>query len=105
MEWASSPSGLEGVQAFDDALQRLLGRWQAQQPAFLFVHFFFWCRGEQVSGDTWLSGRCDECVRDRVREWRRKQVEEPAFLFVHFFFLCQGIEGCRGEQVSGSALC
>ena len=45
MEWAASASNVDSARWLDDALHRVLHRWQAQQPAILLVHFFFWCRG------------------------------------------------------------
>ncbi|CAI7813106.1 unnamed protein product [Closterium sp. NIES-54] len=53
VEWALAASYTEIAKDMDIVLQRLLKLWPTP-PAFLFVHFFFWCRGN-LWCRTWLT--------------------------------------------------
>ncbi|CAI5506969.1 unnamed protein product [Closterium sp. Naga37s-1] len=53
VEWALAASYPEIAKDMDIVLQRLLKLWPTP-PAFLFVHFFFWCRGN-LWCRTWLT--------------------------------------------------
>ena len=44
VEWALAASRDDIAKDLDAALRRLMSRWDPP-PAFLLVHFFFWCRG------------------------------------------------------------